>query len=505
MSRMESTLFLPYTAVPNQFYGLPADYNQVSYHQPSSAIAQPSSFIRSSAQHPSSPRQYYPRTYSRSPCEVYPDDSSASPSGSSTVAAAMTVSEHTQEFTEPNYTFTATAATMSYPLESAIPRGVAYAQDTQIGYPQMLSAKFESQLDGRYTDAPAYTQGYFDRAEMQYPSPEMASYYDGGNASGLGPEPALSAYTLNDGQLPSVVHSFSHHSPRVEQPGSPASVYTARSPLLQYPPTPDAAPQYVSLQDVSPSPAVSPDQVYSSLPAHSPTLNTAMLAGAYVVAPPASPSSAGYDEGAASDAATAATAATAAAAAAPHAARKRARSSSSSSTSLAGSADSGESEREDEDADDGDDEYRPDLRSGGGGGARSVRRRLAGKSSQGGGAARSESPLDAQRPRLAPPVPVPNLTKKSRGRRVPTTAVLVSQNGVEKNVRGYKCKVPGCNKCFQRGEHLKRHVRSIHTNEKPHKCPYKKCGKDFSRHDNLRQHMRVHRNEPLDSEETVSG
>ncbi|KIP02488.1 hypothetical protein PHLGIDRAFT_79048, partial [Phlebiopsis gigantea 11061_1 CR5-6] len=69
-------------------------------------------------------------------------------------------------------------------------------------------------------------------------------------------------------------------------------------------------------------------------------------------------------------------------------------------------------------------------------------------------------------------------------------------------VRSYKCKVPGCSKYFQRGEHLKRHVRSIHTNEKPHKCPYRACGKDFSRHDNLRQHMRVHRNDRLDSEET---
>lgn len=26
--------------------------------------------------------------------------------------------------------------------------------------------------------------------------------------------------------------------------------------------------------------------------------------------------------------------------------------------------------------------------------------------------------------------------------------------------------VPGCGKCFKRSEHLKRHVRSIHTNEK---------------------------------------
>ncbi|TFK88910.1 hypothetical protein K466DRAFT_487969 [Polyporus arcularius HHB13444] len=93
--------------------------------------------------------------------------------------------------------------------------------------------------------------------------------------------------------------------------------------------------------------------------------------------------------------------------------------------------------------------------------------------------------------RLAPPVPVPNLTKKSRGRRVPTAQQVVSEGTVQK--RGYMCKVTGCGKCFARGEHLKRHVRSIHTNEKPHKCPYPGCGKDFSRHDNLGQHMRVHK------------
>ncbi|OCH89744.1 hypothetical protein OBBRIDRAFT_732098, partial [Obba rivulosa] len=96
--------------------------------------------------------------------------------------------------------------------------------------------------------------------------------------------------------------------------------------------------------------------------------------------------------------------------------------------------------------------------------------------------------------RLAPPVPVPNLTKKSRGRRVPTAPVIVTQGGVQKNTRMYMCKVAGCGKCFARGEHLKRHVRSIHTNEKPHKCPFPGCGKDFSRHDNLGQHMRVHKN-----------
>ncbi|KAJ7589588.1 hypothetical protein C8J56DRAFT_784862 [Mycena floridula] len=110
---------------------------------------------------------------------------------------------------------------------------------------------------------------------------------------------------------------------------------------------------------------------------------------------------------------------------------------------------------------------------------------------------------------LPVPVPVPNLTKKSRGRRVPTVATLEYSSSSSrdeytdarrapssKGVRSHMCKVPGCGKCFARGEHLKRHVRSIHTYEKPHKCPYPGCGKDFSRHDNLGQHMRVHKDYP---------
>ncbi|KMU84187.1 hypothetical protein CIHG_01973 [Coccidioides immitis H538.4] len=41
-------------------------------------------------------------------------------------------------------------------------------------------------------------------------------------------------------------------------------------------------------------------------------------------------------------------------------------------------------------------------------------------------------------------------------------------------------------------EHLKRHYRSLHTEEKPFECT--ECGKKFSRSDNLAQHARTHGN-----------
>jgi len=69
------------------------------------------------------------------------------------------------------------------------------------------------------------------------------------------------------------------------------------------------------------------------------------------------------------------------------------------------------------------------------------------------------------RSRVILPVPVPNLTKKSRGRRVPTQEAIDVPIDV-KDKRMYVCKVEGCGKCFNRGEHLKRHIRSIHTHEK---------------------------------------
>ncbi|KAI0974574.1 hypothetical protein F4678DRAFT_470553 [Xylaria arbuscula] len=74
------------------------------------------------------------------------------------------------------------------------------------------------------------------------------------------------------------------------------------------------------------------------------------------------------------------------------------------------------------------------------------------------------------------PVPAP---ANRRGRK---------QSLTEDPSKTFVCEL--CNRRFRRQEHLKRHYRSLHTQDKPFECL--ECGKKFSRSDNLAQHARTH-------------
>ncbi|KAI8954256.1 hypothetical protein F4801DRAFT_575647 [Xylaria longipes] len=76
------------------------------------------------------------------------------------------------------------------------------------------------------------------------------------------------------------------------------------------------------------------------------------------------------------------------------------------------------------------------------------------------------------------PAPVPAPANR-RGRK---------QSLTEDPSKTFVCEL--CNRRFRRQEHLKRHYRSLHTQDKPFEC--NDCGKKFSRSDNLAQHARTH-------------
>ena len=101
---------------------------------------------------------------------------------------------------------------------------------------------------------------------------------------------------------------------------------------------------------------------------------------------------------------------------------KRRRTVSFTSTSSSEDFPEGDSERDTDDAmeDDDDDEYVQ-------GGVTRTRTRRRTVSS-----ASSSSRPDIPLRRVAPPVPVPNLTKKSRGRRVPTATSVLDEDQAEK-------------------------------------------------------------------------
>lgn len=66
---------------------------------------------------------------------------------------------------------------------------------------------------------------------------------------------------------------------------------------------------------------------------------------------------------------------------------------------------------------------------------------------------------------------------------------ITPMSGADDEAKPFKCKE--CSKAFRRSEHLKRHIRSVHSTERPFACMF--CEKKFSRSDNLSQHLKTHK------------
>ncbi|WEW59536.1 hypothetical protein PRK78_005010 [Emydomyces testavorans] len=84
------------------------------------------------------------------------------------------------------------------------------------------------------------------------------------------------------------------------------------------------------------------------------------------------------------------------------------------------------------------------------------------------------------------------------GASAPVSGLPVSRRGRKQSLTEDPSKTFVCSLCsrrFRRQEHLKRHYRSLHTEEKPFECT--ECGKRFSRSDNLAQHARTHGTVPV--------
>ncbi|PGH27989.1 hypothetical protein AJ80_00244 [Polytolypa hystricis UAMH7299] len=85
----------------------------------------------------------------------------------------------------------------------------------------------------------------------------------------------------------------------------------------------------------------------------------------------------------------------------------------------------------------------------------------------------------------------PQTSSSSDG--APPAIIPVNRRGRKQSLTEDPSKTFVCNLCsrrFRRQEHLKRHYRSLHTQDKPFECA--DCGKKFSRSDNLAQHARTH-------------
>lgn len=82
-----------------------------------------------------------------------------------------------------------------------------------------------------------------------------------------------------------------------------------------------------------------------------------------------------------------------------------------------------------------------------------------------------------------------NQRRKSKPSASPNPAIIPSNVDKHNDVdKPFGCHL--CTKAFKRSEHLKRHIRSVHSTERPFACHL--CDKKFSRSDNLSQHIKTH-------------
>ncbi|KAI6024330.1 hypothetical protein EDC04DRAFT_2543828, partial [Pisolithus marmoratus] len=90
----------------------------------------------------------------------------------------------------------------------------------------------------------------------------------------------------------------------------------------------------------------------------------------------------------------------------------------------------------------------------------------------------------------------PSINRKSRGRQVPVSPdgkpIRTRCKNGEIKARPFVCPYFDCAKTFARNEHVKRHIRSLHTDDEGWTCQYggDTCRKTFTRRDNYKQHVR---------------